>query len=552
MPYKIHKKDDKWCVYNKDTGESKGCSDSEKEAKAHMRALYANEAKEQNKELTDAQLDELVEKSLGTKGYVPDWVTSFDMLEQYRQDREQAEKMFERADDFLWLAQNILSDPFIEDKSSALEGLSREFGQQVTKEQPSAPIVDKIVDRVRQALGIKDNKQKQAPMLIWKEADTGRYKWLARYSNNIRDDDGVPEIISEKSHRRYVELVDKGIYPLPELWIWHRPEWKIGYATEVAYDDTGFAIATGYFDKGKEEYAEWLSKQKDVAVSHGYPPTSVRRDTQDNTVITEHQTVEISPLPHFAAANKLTGFMVVSDEDSSKNRKDDDAMPIPEEKRKSLIEHWGISPDTLARLEASNQADKARAEEQGRDSKEADEAQVEQQQTPQMEQPTTDQPATMEQEYETQPETDTQPETQPETEIETESQIKEETPQTETADQDTAMVSKEEVAEVLATMISTFDERLTAMQTAIDEMTKEVSELKASDEEKIAKQAKEAPAASLSAMIANSIIGKSEAREDGRSVLAKSRPKETPSNAGTFGIGLIDRIVAGGKPLEYE
>lgn len=43
MPYHIVKKGTKYCVYNKDTGENKGCSASEERAKAHMAALYANE-----------------------------------------------------------------------------------------------------------------------------------------------------------------------------------------------------------------------------------------------------------------------------------------------------------------------------------------------------------------------------------------------------------------------------------------------------------------------------------------------------------------------------
>jgi len=45
MPYNIRKEGDKWCVYNKDTGDKKGCSDSEEKAKGHMRALYAAENK---------------------------------------------------------------------------------------------------------------------------------------------------------------------------------------------------------------------------------------------------------------------------------------------------------------------------------------------------------------------------------------------------------------------------------------------------------------------------------------------------------------------------
>jgi hypothetical protein len=43
MPYSIREEDGKYCVYNKDTGENKGCSDSHEKAIQHMRALYAHE-----------------------------------------------------------------------------------------------------------------------------------------------------------------------------------------------------------------------------------------------------------------------------------------------------------------------------------------------------------------------------------------------------------------------------------------------------------------------------------------------------------------------------
>ena len=44
MPYAIRKKDNKWEVYNKETGESKGLSDTLHRAIGHMRALYAAES----------------------------------------------------------------------------------------------------------------------------------------------------------------------------------------------------------------------------------------------------------------------------------------------------------------------------------------------------------------------------------------------------------------------------------------------------------------------------------------------------------------------------
>lgn len=43
MPYSIREEDGKFCVYNKETDENKGCSDSHEKAVQHMRALYAHE-----------------------------------------------------------------------------------------------------------------------------------------------------------------------------------------------------------------------------------------------------------------------------------------------------------------------------------------------------------------------------------------------------------------------------------------------------------------------------------------------------------------------------
>jgi hypothetical protein len=43
MPYEIKKSGEKWEVINKDTKKSKGKSVSLEMAKAHMRAMYANE-----------------------------------------------------------------------------------------------------------------------------------------------------------------------------------------------------------------------------------------------------------------------------------------------------------------------------------------------------------------------------------------------------------------------------------------------------------------------------------------------------------------------------
>jgi len=43
MPYEIRRKDGKWCVYNTDKNENKGCSNTKAKAIAHMRLLYGVE-----------------------------------------------------------------------------------------------------------------------------------------------------------------------------------------------------------------------------------------------------------------------------------------------------------------------------------------------------------------------------------------------------------------------------------------------------------------------------------------------------------------------------
>ncbi len=191
-----------------------------------------------------------------------------------------------------------------------------------------------------------------------KQAD-GRYRWLAIYSNKFRDNDHPPEIIAEKSHRRFVEMVDSGEYPMPILKAWHVKGTRWGEADMVAYDDQGFAIATGLVDKGKENIAENMAKEGDLLVSHGMPISSVKRDSDgDNTVIIEHQTEEISPLPTTAAANKLTGFEVLDSEVK---------QMIPDEK-KSFLERVGYD---VEQLESQTVADKAQqAEDEEREAKE--------------------------------------------------------------------------------------------------------------------------------------------------------------------------------------
>lgn len=68
MPYEVRKDKDKFCVFNTDTDESKGCSDTKAQAAAHLKALYSAEAEMAAEEVL-ADLEEN-EETLSGDNYV--------------------------------------------------------------------------------------------------------------------------------------------------------------------------------------------------------------------------------------------------------------------------------------------------------------------------------------------------------------------------------------------------------------------------------------------------------------------------------------------------
>lgn len=160
----------------------------------------------------------------------------------------------------------------------------------------------------------------------------GKYRFTAIYSNNFRDVE--KEIIAEKSHQKFIELVDKEEIPYPELWYWHNKDWKIGQADFLAYDDKGFSVASGFIDN--KEIAKAMIENKELcnAVSHGMFVISREKENED--VIIEHITYEISPLPFEAAANKLTGFII-----------NDSEAKMIDEKKLEAAKKLGIDIDII-------------------------------------------------------------------------------------------------------------------------------------------------------------------------------------------------------------
>jgi len=179
--------------------------------------------------------------------------------------------------------------------------------------QIPAADVGKVKAKIRAAyakLGIKPEDVppaiKERSLMVYKSGDT--WRWATVYSNNYRDRDNPPEIISKAAHEDFVRAVDAGEWPMPELRWWHVKESRLGVADLVLFDaSTGCAWASGSFVN--KEVAEALAGCKDdLRVSHGMPCKEIRRDDPtDATVITRYRSEEISLLPSRVAANLLTG-----------------------------------------------------------------------------------------------------------------------------------------------------------------------------------------------------------------------------------------------------
>jgi len=385
-----------------------------------------------------------------------------------------------------------------------------EHGAETTKQlHKEGDLLQKVKTFIKELFGEKETERF---LTVWKEAD-GRYSWLTTYSHKFIDDDNPPDVIASIAHKKFVEEIDKEVYPLPELWLWHVPEWKIGYATALAYDDVGFPVAIGKFDKECNDIAEWLETQEDFGVSHGMWKKSLKRDPEDESVIVEYQTYEISPLPRKNAANKLSDwYMFLSKEK-------EDSMTIPAAKREELLKR-GLPEDRLSALEERNKATAAKAELEGLKSKEEAEASIEH-------------PAS---EVQPVPETDTPTEGAPvETPAETPSP-----PATDTSEFPTRKEVADAIATVLGPTISELKESISGLQGKIEELE--------DSNAKVKELLSVTPRDSLATLMAQRLVERSSKSNDTvvqrGDKLLDMKPKQTKSEKAGVGIRFIDRMTA--------
>ena len=358
-------------------------------------------------------------------------------------------------------------------------------------------------------------------------------RWIAVYSSNFIDRDIPPDIISAASHKRFVDMVDKGIADPPELWLFHLKCYKFGQADWVAYDDAGFAIAGGSIDKNRESeaLAVTLSKLPNVAMSHSMPLSTIRRNTKDRRVIDEHSTIEITVLPEDTAASYplITSFALA---------KEAEQMAISQSKKTSLLEDWGVPTDVLEDLEGRNAKLKGVAAELELESKEKDTDTEEEQEAKKPVPKVT----------EDKPEDDKPEDDKDDDEEETEDEAK----------SLSLDALRKEIAEGIILASTASNEGIAILAKAIEAISSRLDSLEKVadvDEELAQKDADETPvASSISELIRKASAASSkETVVRSNSKLAKSAPKETEAEDKVItGVGFIDKMLTPLDQVEEE
>jgi len=357
-------------------------------------------------------------------------------------------------------------------------------------------------------LGVSDSEippSVKASPISFKMTDDGQMLWFAIYSNKYRDRDHPPEIISEKSHMRFVEMVESGLVSYPELWHWHLDGTRFGEAKALGYTD-GFAWASGIIDKGKEDEAFALS-QMDVAVSHGLFPLIRRKE--DKSVIDMHITFEISPLTSYAAANDLTYF--------STSEKGIDTVTHDQ------IEHLkdlGWSQEEIDEMANTMKKGAAKAELEQRESKQVEEV----------------------------------------AEVVAEAVADDVQEQVEEVEEKAAVVeapiTRDEIAEAMAGIVNPLVDslkeigaKLAGMEERIDAVSKQVSGLEQDDAERLASKAAATPTASLADIVAAQLRGDMFTKNAAVPSDAKAvTPTETQApDPQTTGSAFLDKLIRGGN-----
>jgi hypothetical protein len=129
---------------------------------------------------------------------------------------------------------------------------------------------DNLFNRIWQRIqDVVNPPQEQSAFTVQKDLK-GEWRWVASFTNNFKDREN--EIISERALDGYLERVNAGFVPMPELWVGHIEETKHGKA-DMVFGAGNFVVAVGHFDDNEMGQAALKYYQKHAnktPLSHGF------------------------------------------------------------------------------------------------------------------------------------------------------------------------------------------------------------------------------------------------------------------------------------------
>lgn len=391
-----------------------------------------------------------------------------------------------------------------------------------------------------------ESDEAMVPITFLKDADGNYSKWIGIYSNSFRDDDLVPEILESKGHIDFVKGVDAGKYPLPELWVWHVPEWKLGEATVVAYDEVEdgivFAIAGGDIDKDKFGIAKAIAESGvDWRMSHTFMTN--QRNDMDNSY-PEWVVHEVSLLPSGKEANPLTRFGLLSEDNM-----------INPNKRSEMQALLGVTAEDLDLLERTNIGVSEMAKDEREFKAKSEEAEVEAVAETVEAQESKEEAEVVDEVVEAEVEAVVEEEVETE-EVEAEEEAVEETEE-ETTEEAPDMTALDSMFAQMGDLFKAMDERLEEIATSVKELSDSVDERVEEATKELREKQEEQKAEKVSPLghIASyqNLIGKymkveADPTDEEDAALIEAKPKEAAApSASKFNSSFLGNLIQGSK-----
>lgn len=273
MPYTMRKVGNEYCVFNKDTGEKKGCSDTRAKAAAHMRALYAATSgvemgkKDFNGWVFEHQIDQKDAEYNPLGGTSTQACANCEFFDSPNGCLVVRGAISPTGLSRFWEPiQEYIPEPMPVEVSNWPDSIAASPGQ-----SGADPGLIEVARKwwnslFRTPSPVEEGVKGLRPITLTRDAD-GRTRAHLIVSNNFED--RHEQIIPEAVHQQAIDFLERARLH-PEFQIWHMGTKSRWGEADLVTRTGNFTVFHGLVDPGKEGLAEALANDKNTGVSNGY------------------------------------------------------------------------------------------------------------------------------------------------------------------------------------------------------------------------------------------------------------------------------------------